>query len=208
MCPTHFTPTSPSGRRIQEAIDRLKAKKTSLHLTNKQISEASRGTLSESAVQRFFSGDISDPSMQTFIEIASAIGMPLTEAFGDKPQESHACPHHRADHEICEKRIAEQKAHYEEQLSQCRTRYNERIADHKETHHREVQRLNKWLMFTSAAFIVLTVLVLTFTLIDLTTNDIGWVRYAAYYPYPAITTEYTVWSYIRRIFDAILRAAR
>lgn len=206
MSPTYFTSNSPSGKKIAEAIERLKIKKQSLHISNKQISENSKGVVSESAVQRFFSCENADPSMQTFVEISAAMGMTIEEAFGI--QSAPVVSHHHTDHDICEKRIAEQKAHYEEQLAQCRTRYNERIADHKETHHREVARLNKWLMFTSAAFIVLTVLVLTFTMIDLTTHDIGWVRYAAYYPYPAITSEYTVWSYIRRIFDAIVRAAR
>lgn len=207
MSPTYFTSNSPSGKKIAEAIERLKVKKQSLHITNKQISDNSKGVLSESAVQRFFSGENADPSMQTFVEIATAMGMTIEESFGI--QSAPIVSHHHTDHDICEKRIAEQKAHYEEQLAQCRTRYSERIADHKEAHHREVSRLNKWLMFTSAAFIILTLFVLTFTLIDVTSNDVGWIRYDEYLKLISEDTTTnglikTIKEFFRRIFDGNL----
>lgn len=218
MSPTYFNSTSQSGKKVAEAIDRLKAKKASLHLSNKQISDNSKGVLSESAVQRFFSGETADPSMQTFVEISSALGMSIEEAFGSQPFD-HNVSHHFIAHDICEKRVAENKAHYEEQLTQCRSRFKEQIADLKEAHQREsshlsdshskeVSRLTKWLIFLAAAFLVLVAFVFVLLMIDVTNHDVGWIRYEIYRELFADDTTNgiarIVRDFFRRIFNAFV----
>lgn len=216
MSPTYLTSTSTSGKKVAEAIDRLKAKKSSLHLSNKQISDNSKGVLSESAVQRFFSGETADPSMQTFFEIASAMGMTIEEAFGAQPMDCNI-PHHHINHDICEKRVAENKAHYEEQLAQCRLRFNERIADLKDSHQREtahladsnakdIGRLTKWLIFLASAFLGLVVFVFVFLMVDVTNHDVGWIRYEVYRELFADDTTNSIAHIVRDIFRRIFNA--
>ena len=210
MSPTYFSSNSPSGKKIAEAIERLKVKKQSLRLSNKQIADNSKGVLSESAIQRFFSGENLDPSMQTFVEIATAMGMTLEEAFGIQPA-SPVVSHHHVDHDVCERRILEQKSHYEEQLTQCRSRYKEQISDLKDNHAKERSifeeqscRQTKWLVALFSAFLTLVAGILFVIVYDITHPDAGWVTYAALVGYPTETTASLIIDFLRRLFYGIL----
>lgn len=195
---------NPTIREINEAINRLRAKKDAARISNKKISDNSDGTLSEATVQRFFSGDSADPSMQTFIEIAHALGMTTAEAFGIKPEDHKS--HDSANHDICEKRISEQKSHYEEQLTQCRSRYSEQISDLKDNHAKERSifeeqscRQTKWLVALFSAFLTLVAGILFVIVYDITHPDAGWVTYAAMVGYPIETTASLIIDFLRRL---------
>ena len=199
MSPTCFSPNSVSCKKVAEAIDRLRARKSALRLSNKQIAENSKGVLSESAEQRFFSGESVDPSMQTFIEIASAMGMSLPEAFGE------TVPSVMENHSEC----ADVRTHFEARLADTKEQYKEQIAQLKDLHSHEIARLNRWLILVSASFLLLVVGVLVFTAIDITNHNVGWIRYDTYLKVleDETTTSNTVipflLSLIRRAFYAI-----
>lgn len=204
MSPTYFNSNSPSGKKIADAIERLRERKNAKRLSNKQISENSGGRLSESAVQRFFSGETADPSMQTFVEMSTALDMTIVEAFGERvPEPMHhaECAAVRTHYEA---RLSDAKSHYEEQITQCRSQLKEHITDLKESHQRELSRLNKWLMFTAGAFILLTVTVLVFSMIDITNHDIGWIRYDEYLK--LIADDTTTASKVIEFFKTIARS--
>lgn len=170
MSPTYFNSNFPSGKKISEAIDRLKARKAAMRLSNKQISENSNGLLSESAVQRFFSGESADPSMLTFIEVSTAMGMTLIEAFGE------TVPAKTEHHIEC----AAVRTHFEARLSDAKEQYKEHIAELKDLHAKELTRISRWLVLVTSAFLLLVVGVLVFTAVDITNHDVGWIRYDEY----------------------------
>lgn len=194
MSPTYFSPNSPSGKKIAEAIDRLKARKSSLRLSNKQIADNTGGRLSESAVQRFFSGDAADPSMQTFIEITAAMGMTLIEAFGEH------VPAEMEHHTEC----AAVRTHYEARLADTKENYNARIAEMKELHSSEIARLNKWLIVAFSALAVVIGAIMFFVLYDVTHPTIGWVQYSRVIVSDPDTTTSPLVDWIRRVLYGIL----
>ena len=215
MSPTYFNSNSPSGKKIADAIERLRERKNAKHWSNKQISENSGGRLSESAVQRFFSGETADPSMQTFVEVSMALDMSLVEAFGEhvpEPMHHTECAAVRTHYEA---RLSDSKLHYEEQLTQCRLRFKEQISDLKESHQREsaqlkeahtkeIVRLTKWLVFVAVAFVILVTGVLIFTVVDIASHDIGWVRYEEYLK--LIADDTTTASKVIEFFKTIARS--
>lgn len=209
MSPTYFNSNSPSGKKVADAIERLRERKNAKRWSNKQISENSGGRLSESAVQRFFSGETADPSMQTFVEVSTALDMTIVEAFGEhvpEPMKHTECAAVRTHYEA---RLVDNKSHYEEQLTQCRSLFKEQIADLKESHQREVSRLTKWLIFLAAAFLVLVAFVFVFLMIDVTSHDVGWIRYDDYLKLIAEDTTTTgliktIKEFFRRVFNAFL----
>ena len=64
-------------------LERINQQKESLHLTNKMISERTKGYLTERTIGRVLSGETENPRIDTIIEIGEAIGLSPREIFDD-----------------------------------------------------------------------------------------------------------------------------
>lgn len=73
-------------------LDRLKALKEQKHLTNAEIAELSNIPLA--TITRIFNGGTPNPTFETFVGIATALGISLDEIAGLKSPHEEAVPSH------------------------------------------------------------------------------------------------------------------
>ena len=138
-------------------LDRLKALKDQKHLTNAEIAELSGIPLA--TITRIFNGGTPNPTFETFVGIATALGISLDEIAGLKSPHEEAVP----------SRVEMTINSYAELLKEK----DDRIRELKEEKRQERKEKGRLLLFF-AIFVTVVMLILAF---DIMNGHIGFVRY-------------------------------
>lgn len=136
---------------VSDIISGITAKKEAMGLTNQQLSDASG--VPKSTVDRILRGDTPNPTLQSVLDMAVAVGY----TFGE-PLEA---PESRCLDETSKYIIRM----YDDRIARLRAHYNMLIA--------EKNRWITWLFFLSLALVLLIVGIL---IVDAIIPNVGWVR--------------------------------
>ena len=138
-------------------LDRLKALKEQKHLSNAEIAELSHLPLA--TVTRIFNGGTPNPTFETFVGIATALGVSLDERAGLKSPNEEAVPSH----------VEMTINSYAELLKEK----DERIRELKEEKKQERKEKGRLMLF----FAVFTTIVLFILAFDIMNGHFGYFRY-------------------------------
>lgn len=157
--------------QTKDIIAGIIAKKEELGMTAQQMADSSG--VPKSTVDRILRGDTPNPSMQTILDLASAVGYDLfnTQAPTLTNAPVDASPY--LQHII---------AMYERQLADKDASHARELAKHERQHNLMTAEKNRWIKILAIIVGILGVGVVTILLIDILNPTVGWIRRdVAYY---------------------------
>jgi len=146
-----------------DIIEGIVAKKAEIQMTSQQLSDASG--VPKSTVDRILRGDTPNPSMQTILDLAAAVGY----SFGNHPQPEPAV-HHAAG--IKDPMVLQIISIYESRGKS----YEERIKRNTAHFNMLLSEKNRWIKLSLTLNIILVIFICAVLLYDATHPDVGWIR--------------------------------
>lgn len=147
----------------EDIIDGIIAKKNERNLNNQQLSDASG--VPKPTVDRILRKDTANPSLQTVLDLAAAVGY----SFSNHPEQLPAAPQ--------ELGIKDPMVQHLIQVYENRGRsYEERIKRNSAHYNMLLAEKNRWLKFSLTLNIILVVFICAILLYDATHPDVGWIR--------------------------------
>lgn len=146
-----------------EILDGIFRKQTEIGMTNQQFSDASG--VPKATIERIKRGDTTNPTMQTILDMAAAIGY----SFSNHPDQPAAIP---VEDKIKDPMILHMISVYEKRG----TAYEERIKRITAHFNMLLAEKNRWLVFSLTVNIILIVFLVCIMVLDILHPDIGWVR--------------------------------
>lgn len=170
---------------VKEIINGLIAQKQKIGLTNQQWSDASGVPCS--TIKRIVSGETPNPTMQTLLDLASAVGYDFSTRDGPAvkgqdtetldPMVRHLIHVYDGQARANEERIKRNTAHF----------------------HMLLAEKNRWLIFSLTLNIILVAVIIGVLAWDVTHPDIGWIREQL-----GITSRgefgFRIWTALKNIF--------
>lgn len=146
-----------------DIIDGIIAKMNERGMNKQQLSDSSR--VPKPTIDRILRGDTTNPSMQTILDLAAAVGY----TFSNHPEQVPATPQEigikdpMVQHmiQIYEKR----EISYEERIKRNTAHFNMLLAEK-----------NRWLKFSLTLNLILVVFICGILIYDLTHLDRGWIQ--------------------------------
>lgn len=146
-----------------DIIDGIIAKKTERGISNQQLSDASG--VPKATVDRILRRDTSNPSLQTILDLAAAVGY----SFSNHPEQPPATPQ--------EIGIKDPMVQHLIQVYENRGKsYEERIKRNTAHFNMLLQEKNRWLKFSLTMNIILIVFICAILIYDVTNLNVGWIR--------------------------------
>lgn len=148
---------------VTDIIDGIIQKKNLIGMTNQQLADASG--VPKPTIDRILRHDTTNPSMQTVLDLAAAVGF----SFSNHPEPAPALPSEEGIrdpmviHMINVYEARGQK--YEERIKRTTAHFNMLLAEK-----------NRWLKFSITMNLVLVVFLVFIIIIDVIYPDIGWIR--------------------------------
>lgn len=146
-----------------DIIDGIIAKMNERGMNKQQLSDSSG--VPKPTIDRILRGDTTNPSMQTILDLAAAVGY----TFSNHPEQAPATPQEigikdpMVQHmiQIYEKR----EVSYEERIKRNTAHFNMLLAEK-----------NRWLKFSLTLNLILVVFICCILILDVLHPDIGWIR--------------------------------
>lgn len=148
---------------VAEIIDGIIAKKNLIGMSNQQLSDASG--VPKPTIDRILRHDTTNPSMQTVLDLAAAVGF----SFSNHPENTPALP---TQDSINDPMVVHLINVYEARGQ----KYEERIKRNTAHFNMLLAEKNRWLKFSMSLNIILVVFICAILLYDATHPDIGWIR--------------------------------
>lgn len=146
----------------EEVIGGILARKAELNVTNAQIADASQ--VPKTTVDRILRGETQNPSFQSVLDIATAVGF----EFGHRPPEPVQTDDATLQQIIY---VYEQRCQALEKESRLKTVQSNLVIAEKD---RTIADKNKWLARLFDSLVILAVGVMAVLLIDVCVRGIGW----------------------------------
>lgn len=146
-----------------DIIDGIIAKKNERGISNQQLSDASG--VPKPTVDRILRKDTANPSIQTVLDLAAAVGY----SFSNHPEQLPATP---AEIGIKDPMVLHLIQVYENRGQS----YEERIKRNTAHFNMLLQEKNRWLKFSMTLNIILVVFICAMLIYDATNLDVGWIR--------------------------------
>lgn len=146
-----------------DIIEGIVARKVEIQMTSQQLSDASG--VPKSTIDRILRGDTPNPSMQTILDLAAAVGY----SFGNHPQLEPAV-HNAAG--IKDPLILQIISVYEDRVRS----YEERIKRNTAHFNMLLSEKNRWIKLSLTLNIILVIFICAVLLYDATHPDVGWIR--------------------------------
>lgn len=153
---------------VNDIIDGIIAKKSELGMTSQQLADASN--VPKSTVDRILRKGTENPSLQTVLDLAGAVGYQFGEAVrkplapvpdGDKDSNPYL------QHII---------AMYERQLSDKETAHSNEVAKLERHYNLVTSEKNRWITILGIITAILVTGIFVILLIDITNPTVGWYR--------------------------------
>ena len=148
--------------KTSDIIDGINEKIDEIGITRQQLSDASR--VPKSTLDRILRGETPNPSMQTILDIAGAVGY----TFGNHPEQPEVVPSASVKDPMVSHLISvyENRGRaYEERIKRITAHFNMLLAEK-----------NRWLKFSLTLNLIFVLFFAIVILVDVTNTDIGWVR--------------------------------
>lgn len=146
-----------------DIIDGIIAKKNERNLSNQQLADASG--VPKATVDRILRKDTANPSLQTVLDLAAAVGY----SFSNHPEQIPATPQ--------EIGIKDPMVQHLIQVYESRGRsYEERIKRNSAHYNMLLAEKNRWIKFSLTLNIILVVFICGILIYDLTHLDRGWIQ--------------------------------
>lgn len=175
--------------QVGDIINGILAKKEELGMTSQQIADASG--VPKSTVDRILRKDTPNPSMQTILDIADAVGYQLFDTAPRKlqavPVEGEASPYLHHIISMYERQLADKDAAHAREIAKQERQYN-MVANEK----------NRWIKILAIIVGILGIGVVTILLIDILNPTIGWIQREI--AYNAENTAVSLWDYLVHLF--------
>lgn len=145
-----------------EIIDGIIQRKKEIGMTSQQLSDASG--VPKSTIDRILRGDTPNPSIQTVLDLAAAVGY----SFGNHPDHPEPAPAASVKDPMVAHLITvyENRGRaYEERIKRVTSHFNMLLSEK-----------NRWLKFSLTLNIIFVVFFGLIIVLDVTNPDIGWVR--------------------------------
>jgi len=145
-----------------DIVDGIIRKKKEIGMTSQQLSDASK--VPKSTIDRILRGDTPNPSLQTVLDLAAAVGYSLS----NHPEQPEAAPSANVKDPMVSHLIAvyENRGRaYEERIKRITAHFNMLLAEK-----------NRWLKFSLTLNLIFVLFFAIVILVDVTNSDIGWVR--------------------------------
>lgn len=148
---------------VTDIIDGIIQKKNLIGMTNQQLSDASG--VPKPTIDRILRHDTTNPSMQTVLDLAAAVGF----SFSNHPEPAPALP--------SEEGIRDPMVIHMINVYENRGRaYEERIKRNTSHFNMLLAEKNRWLKFSMILNIILVIFICAILLYDATHPDVGWIR--------------------------------
>lgn len=131
-------------------------------ITRQQLADASG--VPKSTIDRIMRGDTSNPSIQTILDLAGAVGY----SFGNHPEQEPALPGASIKDPVVKQLITVYENRgmmYEERIKRITAHFNMLLAEK-----------NRWLKFSMTLNVIFVVFFCMIVFIDVLNPDVGWVR--------------------------------
>lgn len=148
---------------VTDIIDGIIQKKNLIGMTNQQLADASG--VPKPTIDRILRHDTTNPSMQTVLDLAAAVGF----SFSNHPEPAPALP---TEEGIRDPMVIHMINVYEARGQ----KYEERIKRNTAHFNMLLAEKNRWLKFSMILNIILVVFICSILLYDATHPDIGWIR--------------------------------
>lgn len=148
--------------KTSDIIDGINEKIDEIGITRQQLSDASR--VPKSTLDRILRGETPNPSMQTILDIAGAVGY----TFGNHPEQPEVVPPASVKDPMVSHLIAvyENRGRaYEERIKRITAHFNMLLAEK-----------NRWLKYSLSLNLIFVLFFAIVTIIDVTNTGFGWVR--------------------------------
>lgn len=147
----------------QEILDGIFRKQTEIGMTNQQFSDAS--SVPKATIERIKRGDTPNPTMQTILDLAGAVGY----TFSNHPDQVPAAPQTIGINDPLVQHIIyvyeNRCLAYEERIKRNTSHFNMLLAEK-----------NRWIKFSLTLNLILIVFLVSVLILDILHPDIGWVR--------------------------------
>lgn len=146
-----------------DIIDGIIAKKNERCMSNQQLADASN--VPKATIDRILRKDTQNPSMQTVLDLAAAVGY----SFSNHPEQPPATP--------SEPGITDPMVLHMIQVYENRGRsYEERIKRNTAHFNMLLAEKNRWIKFSLTLNVILVVFICAILIYDVLHPDIGWIR--------------------------------
>lgn len=145
-----------------DIVDGIIRRKKEIGMTSQQLSDASG--VPKSTIDRILRGDTPNPSLQTVLDLAAAVGYSLS----NHPEQPEAAPLANVKDPMVSHLISvyENRGRaYEERIKRITAHFNMLLAEK-----------NRWLKFSLTLNLIFVLFFAIVILVDVTNTDIGWVR--------------------------------
>lgn len=146
-----------------DIIEGIVARKAEIHMTSQQLADASG--VPKSTIDRILRGDTPNPSMQTILDLAAAVGY----TFGNLKEQEPATPQVIG---IKDPMVLHMISVYESRGKA----YEERIKRNTAHFNMLLAEKNRWIKFSLILNIILVVFICVILIYDATHPDVGWIR--------------------------------
>lgn len=147
---------------VSDIIDDLNKQIKEIGISRQQVSDACR--VPKSTLDRILRKETPNPSMQTILDIAAAVGY----TFSNHPEQPEVVPSASVKDPMVSHLIAvyENRGRtYEERIKRITAHFNMLLAEK-----------NRWLRFSLTLNLIFVLFFAIVILVDVTNTDIGWVR--------------------------------
>lgn len=146
-----------------DILDGIIAKAKEMNLSNQQV--ADRSGVPKPTVDRIWRRDTQNPSIQTILDLAAAVGY----TFSNHPEQIPAAPRGMGIQDPLVQHII---SVYEDRGRS----YEERIKRNTAHFNGLLQEKNRWLKFSLTLNIILVVFICSILIYDARNLDVGWIR--------------------------------
>lgn len=148
--------------QVSDIIDGIIAKKDGLGMTSQQLADSSG--VPKSTVDRILRKDTPNPSLQTVLDLAGAVGYTFSNQKIPSPTQEKPDTKDPMVTQLIT--VYENRGQmYEERIKQIRGHYYMLLAEK-----------NRWIKFSMALNIILVVAILSILIFDVLHPDVGWIR--------------------------------
>lgn len=153
--------------QTKDIVDGIVAKKEEIGMSAQQIADASG--VPKSTVDRILRGDTLNPSMQTVLDLAEAVGYQLFEApakpLAPVPSDGDSSPYLQHIISMYERQLADKEAAHAREMAKHERQYNLITAEK-----------NRWIKILAVIVGILGAGVVAILLIDILNPTVGWIR--------------------------------
>lgn len=138
--------------QTQDVINGIFAKQKELGMDNQQLHDASK--VPKATIERIKRGDTQNPSLQTIMDLAAAVGYPIGQPMPQKPR--------HADMDMNTEYLVRT---YDDQIARLRAHYTMLLAEK-----------NRWITYLFILCLILVGFIVSILIYDIVLTDHGWLQ--------------------------------